>query len=55
MRRSIKITLYLLGLLTLLATMVAFIQGRLDTATWFGLFCALALIGTAAFTRNIRD
>ncbi len=55
MKRNIKIIIILLGLLTLAAAIRALIKGHNDTATYFGLFCALALIGTAIFSRTLRE
>lgn len=54
MTRSIKITVIIIGLLSIAACLISFIKGKQDQVSYFALIIGIALIGTALFTKTIK-
>lgn len=54
MNKSIKITVIIIGVITLCSFVFSLIKGNLDEVSYFALFIGAALIGTALFTKTIE-
>jgi len=55
MNKSIKITIIIIGLLTLAASLHSFIKETQDQISYFSIFIGIALIGTALVTKSVKD
>lgn len=55
MTKSIKITVIIIGLLSIGAGAYSFIKGSQDQISYFAFFIGLTLIGTAFFTKTAKD